>query len=87
MFDITIENMNTNMVGRKLKGEQGNGIQNNNLQIYTHCNTHTIINQVNKFTTHSFQERQILRESQENISDQSTEIGSTCCFADLKTLS
>ena len=30
MFDITIENMNTNMVGRKLKGEQGNDIQDNN---------------------------------------------------------
>ena len=43
MFDITIENMNTNMVGRKLKGEQGNGIQNNNLQIYTHCNTYILI--------------------------------------------
>ena len=41
MFDITIENMNTNMVGRKLKGEQGNGIQNNNLQIYTHCMTYS----------------------------------------------
>ena len=31
MFDITIENMNTNMVGRKLKGEQGNDIQDNNV--------------------------------------------------------
>ena len=83
MFDITIENMNTNMVGRKLKGEQGNGIQNNNLQIYTH---YKIINQVNKFTTNSFQEHQILRESSEDILDQSPEIGSTCCFADLKTI-
>ena len=86
MFDITIENMNTNMVGRKLKGEQGNGIQNNNLQIYTHCITHKIINQVNKFTTNSFQEHQILRESSEDILDQSPEIGSTCCFAGLKTI-
>ena len=31
MFDITIENMNTNMVGRKLKGEQGNDIKDNNV--------------------------------------------------------
>ena len=29
MFDITIENMNTNMVGRKLKREPGDGLQDN----------------------------------------------------------
>ena len=38
MFDITIENMNTNMVGRKLKGEQGNDIQDNNV-----TDLHTIL--------------------------------------------